>query len=112
MQRVVKPVPETLGDITNPGGRAVPSTTASRRAAVSAALLADSMLVHAPKRRRTALLLCLFLGWVGGHHFYVGRRGTGRLYLLTSGLLFVGVIVDLVLILTDSFEDRFGRPLA
>ena len=111
MQHAMKPNPETFRGITNPGAGGVPSTAASRRAAICAALLAESMLVHAPKRRRTALLLCMFLGWMGAHHFYVGRRGTGRLYLFTSGLLFVGVIVDLVLILTDSFEDRSGRPL-
>ena len=87
------------------------SSTASKRTAASAALLADALLVHAPKHRRTALLLCLFLGWMGCHRFYVGKVGSGRLYLLTGGLLYVGVIVDLVLILTDSFEDRFGQPL-
>jgi hypothetical protein len=93
-------------------GTVASSPRRAKPAAVSAVLLADAMLVHEPKRRRTALLLCLFLGWLGLHRFYVGKRGTGRLYLLTSGLLFVGVIVDLVLILTGSFEDALGRPLA
>jgi TM2 domain-containing membrane protein YozV len=69
------------------------------------------LLVHAPKRRTTVLLLCLFLGWAGCHRFYVGKRRSGRIYLLTSGLLFLGVFVDLVLILAGSFEDRFGQPL-
>ena len=95
----------------NARGRAAPSPAASGRAAVSAALFLEPMLAHAPKRRATALLLCLFLGWLGCHRFYVGKRSTGRLYLLTSGLLFVGVIVDLVLILIGSFEDSFGQPL-
>ena len=83
MQQAVKPSPETRRGAPNPGGGAVPSTADTRRAAVSAAFLADSMLVHAPKRRRTALRLCLFLGWMGAHQYYVGRRGAGRLYLFT-----------------------------
>jgi hypothetical protein len=93
--------------------RAAASTRASSNPArVSALHLADAMLVHTPKRRRTAFLLCLCLGWLGAHRFYVGKRGTGRLYLFTSGLLFVGVIADLVFIVSGSFEDASGRPLA
>ena len=80
--------------------------------AASAAFYADSLLVHASQRRRTVLLLCIFLGWMGCHRFYVGKKGSGRLYLMTCGLFFVGVLVDLVLILTGSFEDRHGQPLA
>ena len=74
--------------------------------------LVESLLVHEPRRRATAFWLCLFLGWAGCHRFYVGRKTTGRIYLLTGGLFFFGVLVDLVLILTGSFTDRFGRPLA
>ena len=73
--------------------------------------LLEPLLVHAPKRRTTVLLLCLFLGWMGCHRFYVGKTRSGRIYLLPSGLLFLGVLVDVVLILAGSFEDRFGQPL-
>lgn len=34
------------------------------------------------KDRSTALLLTLFLGGVGGHHFYMGRVALGVFYLL------------------------------
>jgi hypothetical protein len=112
MQQAALPGPDIPRGTVRPGAGAISSSEESRRAAVRAALLADSLLVHAPKSRRTVLLLCLFLGWMGAHHYYVGRRGMGRLYLLTGGLLCVGVIVDLVRILTHSFEDRFGQPLA
>ena len=48
------------------------------------------------KKRRTALLLCFFLGIFGAHKFYEEKLGMGALYLLTGGLLLVGVVVDLV----------------
>jgi hypothetical protein len=92
--------------------RPAPAIAALPRTAASAALYADSLLVRTPQSRKTALLLCIFLGWMGCHRFYVGKKGSGRLYLMTCGLFFVGVLVDLALILTDSFDDRYGQPLA
>ena len=85
-------------------------TTPGRAASPSPALVLP-VLTHAPKRRKTALLLCVFLGWMGAHRFYVGKKGTGRLYLWTGGLCFLGVIVDLVSLLTDTFLDGSGQPL-
>jgi len=41
-----------------------------------------------------AWVLLTFLGFLGLHRFYMGKVGTGVLYLLTFGLLFVGVIYD------------------
>ena len=73
--------------------------------------LVEPLLVHPPRRRSTAILLCLFFGWLGCHRFYVGKRTSGRFYLLTGGVFFLGVLVDLVLILLGYFEDQFGRPL-
>lgn len=37
-------------------------------------------------------------GTLGIHRFYLGRWVTGLIWLLTGGLLFVGALVDLVLI--------------
>lgn len=34
------------------------------------------------KSKFVALILCLLLGWLGGHKFYLGRKGAGTLYLL------------------------------
>lgn len=51
------------------------------------------------KNKWVSLLLCLFLGVFGGHKFYEGRIGAGILYLLTAGLLGIGVLIDFIAIL-------------
>ncbi|MBD5201546.1 MAG: NINE protein [Bacteroidales bacterium] len=48
------------------------------------------------KSKTTAILLCLFLGGLGIHWFYLRRTGLGILYLLTGGLLGIGAIVNLI----------------
>ena len=67
---------------------------------------------HSPKKRGIAALLCLFLGCLGIHRFYVGKIGTGILWMLTFGLYGIGALVDLLVILCGSFRDRDGRRLA
>ena len=64
-----------------------------------------------PKNKWVAFLLCLLLGYLGAHYFYVGKIGMGILYLLTLGLVGIGWIVDIVRILLDSFHDKYGRKL-
>ena len=64
-----------------------------------------------PRRRLWALILCL-IGWFGPgglHRLYVGKIGTGILYLLTFGLMGIGTLVDLVLIGFGRFRDSDGR---
>jgi TM2 domain-containing membrane protein YozV len=43
-----------------------------------------------------AWLLLVFLGVFGAHRFYQGKVGTAILYLLTAGLLGIGVIYDIL----------------
>lgn len=63
------------------------------------------------KSKTTALLLCIVLGGLGAHRFYVGKAGTGILYLLTGGFLGIGWIIDIIRIAVGSFRDEFDLPL-
>lgn len=63
------------------------------------------------KGKWTAFVLCLLLGWLGVHRFYVGKVGTGIIWFLTGGFCAIGWIVDLIMILTGSFRDKAGFPL-
>jgi len=57
------------------------------------------------------LLLCIFLGPLGIHRFYVGKIGTGILMILTFGGFGIWVLVDLIMIATNSFTDIDGLQL-
>ena len=42
-----------------------------------------------------AWLLLMFLGLLGIHRFYLGKWGTGIIYLISGGLLGIGLLYDL-----------------
>ncbi|HYM09184.1 MAG TPA: TM2 domain-containing protein [Bryobacterales bacterium] len=63
------------------------------------------------RKRGAALLLCFFLGIFGVHRFYVGKTGTGFIWLFTLGLLTFGVLYDLILIALGEFRDATGRKI-
>jgi len=55
--------------------------------------------------------LCWFLGWLGLHRFYVGKVGTGILFVLTLGGLGIWYLVDFVMIIIGRFTDKDGNRL-
>ena len=59
----------------------------------------------------TTLLLCIFLGGIGVHRFYVGKIGTGILYSLTLGLFGIGALVDLIMIIVGKFTTKDGQVI-
>lgn len=60
---------------------------------------------------QAALLLSIFLGWLGADRFYSGRIGLGLLKFLTLGGYFVWWVVDIVLLLQGRMKDDLGREI-
>jgi hypothetical protein len=69
------------------------------------------MAAYPYKKKITAALLCFFLGGFGVHRFYVGKYGTGILWLLTLGFGGIGVLIDFIAILLGGFRDKANMPL-
>lgn len=63
------------------------------------------------KSKLVSMLLCIFLGNFGVHRFYLGKIGTGILYLFTFGLFGFGSFVDLILIAANKMKDKSGYDL-
>lgn len=57
------------------------------------------------------LLLCLFLGPLGVHRFYVGKIGTGILQLITFGGFGIWALIDLIIIIVGNFTDSEGKQI-
>ncbi len=62
-----------------------------------------------PKNKTAALILAILTGYIGFHRFYVGKVGTGILYLFTGGMFLFGWIVDVCQIAGNKFTDGKGR---
>lgn len=64
------------------------------------------------KSKTTALILSILLGGLGVHRFYVGKVGTGIVWLLTFGVFGIGALIDIIKIAMGKFTDKQGRLLA
>lgn len=57
------------------------------------------------------LLLCIFLGYFGVHRFYTKQIGIGILQLVTAGGCGIWWIIDIIMIVTNTYRDGDGKPL-
>lgn len=76
------------------------ATSASTSSASAAAQIVNTV-EEIPKKeinKKTALILCILLGYFGAHKFYEGKTGMGILYVCTLGLFGIGWIADIIII--------------
>ena len=94
-------------------GGTLRSTTLVKRADGSGAWFAAGEIpfVFSDKDWLTAVLLSLFVGWLGIDRFYLGYTGLGILKLLTLGFFGIWALIDLVLIVMGRLPDSTGLPL-
>lgn len=64
---------------------------------------------YSSKAWSITLVLCVLLGFIGFHRFYVGKAGTAILMLLTFGGFGIWVLVDLIRIVINNFTDEEGK---
>jgi tetratricopeptide (TPR) repeat protein len=83
----------------------------SSEEAVEAARAIREMERMPVKRRTTALILSIFLGWAGIDRFYLGYWGSGAAKLLTAGGFYVWWIIDIVRILANKLPAANGMQL-
>ena len=57
------------------------------------------------------LILCILLGGLGVHRFYVGKVGTGIIMLLTLGGLGIWQLIDIIRIAIQKFKDSDGAVI-
>lgn len=64
--------------------------------------------------RRIAIVLAIFLGWLGAHRFYLGQIGWGLFYLIlfytVPPIAVIAGLVDAIRYLFTSNEDFSGMP--
>ena len=61
------------------------------------------------KNRNTALLLTLFLGGIGAHHYYMGKVGKGILYTLLCWTFIPAIVAFFELLFIRGRVDRYNE---
>ena len=64
------------------------------------------------KNRTTALLLALFLGGIGAHHYYMGNVGLGILYTVFCWTFIPGIVAFIELFLIMERVDRYNEGMS
>ncbi|MEG1257258.1 TM2 domain-containing protein [Clostridium sp.] len=65
--------------------------------------------IYSVKSWSATLVLCILLGFIGFHRFYVGKAGTAILMLFTLGGFGIWILVDVVTIIINNFTDEDGK---
>ena len=61
------------------------------------------------RTRRTSLILCIFLGWLGIHRFYNRKYVTGLIQMFRFGGYSIWWLIDIFQIFSGGFRDKNGR---
>lgn len=105
----------TVKNATQTSTRAVKSSTVvSKKAAVNAISNTNTKAVKKNadpgegKSQLIALILCIFVGVLGIHRFYLGYTKEGVIQLLTAGGCGIWSLIDLVRIITGDLKPKDG----
>ncbi len=105
----------TVKNATQTSTQAVKSSTVvSKKASVNAISKTNTKAVKKNadpgegKSQMIALILCIFVGVLGIHRFYLGYTMEGVLQLLTGGGCGVWALIDLVRIITGDLKPKDG----
>ena len=68
----------------------------------------QGMPMNSDKDWMTTLLLAILVGSLGVDHFYAGKTMTGILKLITLGGCGLWALIDIIMIVTESYKDGNG----
>jgi TM2 domain len=78
------------------------------RKRISTAMISANAKGSGGKSQLIALLLCIFVGFIGVHRFYLGYIWQGVVQLLTLGGLGIWTLIDLIRIITGDLKPKDG----